>query len=380
MVEPVLPAVTEEILGTIGREIPDYSRPLEGAFGRGVHRGVTEALGQFTKLIRAPDSDRKSSREVYIALGRGEFENGRALDALQTAYRIGARIAWKRIAAASLEASLDGKTLSLLAESIFVYINELAAASTEGYADAQSEKQGERVRREGELVVAMLREPPVTESDLSSLAAASGWRVPKSIAALICHERDLAEITRVLPIDVISAPVGAYGCVAIPDANGPGRLKQLRNAVGDRPAALGSEVGPTRLGQSSALATTAFMAIEAGAVAGPGLVRAEEHLVDLALFNSRDLLAQLRARTVKPMAELTPKARSRMSETALAYIEHRGNAAEMARRLDIHPQTARYRIGKLREIFGDRLDQPAERLALELSLRGAAPGADLAQP
>ena len=47
----------------------------------------------------------------------------------------------------------------------------------------------------------------------------------------------------------------------------------------------------------------------------------------------------------------------------------------MARFLEIHPQTARYRIGKLREIFGDDLDQPASRLAIELSLRtgGARP-------
>ena len=139
MVEPVLPAVAEEIVETIGREIPEYARPLEGSFGRGVQRGVSEALGQFVGLIRDPDADRGPSREVYISLGRGEFTNGRALDALQTAYRIGARVAWRRIASASLDAGLDGTTLSLLAESIFVYINELSADSTEGYAEAQSE-------------------------------------------------------------------------------------------------------------------------------------------------------------------------------------------------------------------------------------------------
>jgi len=380
VVEPELPGVAEEILATIGREIPEYARPLEGAFGRGVHRGVREALAQFTELIRDPDSDRESSREVYIALGRGEFDNGRALDALQTAYRIGARIAWRRIASASLQASLDGKTLSLLAESIFVYINELSADSTEGYADAQSEQQGERLRRERQLVIAMLREPPIAEDDLRSLGATSGWRIPKYVAALICHERDLAEITRVLPIDVISAPVDGYGCIAVPDANGPGRLKQLRDAIGDRPAALGGDVPPQRLGESWSLAKIALRASESGTVPSPGLLLADEHLVDLALFNSRDLIARLRERTVKPLADLTPKARLRMSETALAYIEHRGNAAEMARFLEIHPQTARYRIGKLREIFGDQLDRPAERLALELSLRAGALGSGPAQP
>ena len=373
VIEPEWPAIAEEIVSTIGREIAEYARPLEGSFGRGVHRGVREALSQFTALIRDPGADRASSREVYIALGRGEFNNGRTLDALQAAYRTGARIAWRRIADASLKASLDGETLSLLAESIFVYIDELSADSTEGFADAQKERQGERLRRERQLVIAMLREPPITEGDLASLAAASRWRVPKSIATLICHERDLAEITRVLPIDVISAPVDGYGCVAVPDPNGPGRLRQLRHAIGDRPAAIGGEVPPVRLGESWSLARIALKALEAGAVPDRELLRAEEHLVDLALFNSRELIDRLRDRTTAPLGDLTPKSRRRMSETALAYIEHRGNAAEMARHLDIHPQTARYRIGKLREVFGERLDHPEERLALELSLRSRGP-------
>lgn len=372
VIEPAFPEIADEIVRTIGREIPEYARPLEGSFGRGVKRGVSEALGQFVALIRNPDVDRDPSRQVYLALGRGEFDNGRALDALQAAYRVGARVAWRRIASASLDAGLDGKTLSLLAESIFVYINELAADSTEGFADAQSERQGDRLRRERQLVITMLREPPVSENDLRSLGTASGWRIPKRISSLVCHERDLAEITRILPIDVISASVDGYGCIAVPDANGPGRQRQLADAVGGRPAAVGSDMPPVRLGESWKLARIALNAVEAGAIHSNGLLRADEHLVDLALFNSRELIGQLRERTTRPMTGLTPKARHRMSETALAYIEHRGNAAEMARFLKIHPQTARYRIGKLREIFGEDLDHPAGRLALELSLRRPA--------
>jgi hypothetical protein len=56
MIEPELTAVTEEILVTIGREVPEYARPLEGSFGRGIQTGVTEALRQFVALIRDPDA------------------------------------------------------------------------------------------------------------------------------------------------------------------------------------------------------------------------------------------------------------------------------------------------------------------------------------
>ena len=60
-----------------------------------------------------------------------------------------------------------------------------------------------------------------------------------------------------------------------------------------------------------------------------------------------------------------------MTETASAFLQHQGNAAEMARSLDIHPQTARYRLARLRELFGEELDDPDSRFEIELSLRAA---------
>ncbi|MEA2161155.1 MAG: hypothetical protein QOD66_3535, partial [Solirubrobacteraceae bacterium] len=35
----------------------------------------------------------------------------------------------------------------------------------------------------------------------------------------------------------------------------------------------------------------------------------------------------------------------------------------------VHPQTARYRVTRLRELFGAALDDPDERFWLELALR-----------
>lgn len=368
MIEPELSGIADEILASVSSEIPEYARPLEGSFGRAVYRGVGEALGQFIGLIRNPDADRRASRKVYSILGRGEFRNGRSLDSLQSAYRIGARIAWRRIAATSLEAGLDGKTLSLLAESIFVYIDELSADSTEGYAAAQFKQQGARLRRERQLVTLLLQSSPDL-AEIEGAARMAAWQIPRSLAAVACHERDLAEVTRILPIGVISATVDGFGCVVVPDPVGPGRHRQIANSLTGRSCAIGPSTGPTRMAESWQLARGAIEAAAAGALPGEGPIRAEDHLVDLALYRSRDLIARLREQTMAPIGDLTPKARSRMAETALAYVEHAGNAAEMARRLNIHPQTARYRIAQLRELFGDDLDSPDRRLALELSLR-----------
>jgi DNA-binding PucR family transcriptional regulator len=58
-----------------------------------------------------------------------------------------------------------------------------------------------------------------------------------------------------------------------------------------------------------------------------------------------------------------------MRETALAHVRHGGNSVAMARELHIHPQTARYRMARLRELLGDQLDDPDARFELEAALR-----------
>src|SRR5215218_1158508 len=162
-IEPELPEATEEILATIAREVPEYARPLEGAFGVAIRTGVSEALRQFVALIRDPGAGREPGRDVYVGLGRGELREGRTLDALQSAYRVGARVAWRRVSAAARRHGADPEQLELLAEAIFAYIDELSADSVEGYAQAQREQEGERQRRRRELLALLLGDPPAPD-------------------------------------------------------------------------------------------------------------------------------------------------------------------------------------------------------------------------
>ena len=392
VIEPELDAITEEIMATIAREVPAYARPFEGTFGRGVRTGVTEALRQFLALIRSPSGARGPGREVYVALGRGELRQGRTLDSLQSAYRVGARVAWRRVAEAARRAGLDPETISLLAESIFAYIEEISADSVEGYADARSRVEDERRRRGRELVTLLLREPPAEEADVRSAAARAGWRLPRAAAALAVAEEAVDRLVSRMPADTLGAGIEGVGCLVVPDPEGPGRAAEIERALqGGRPggnarvrsergargrprggsaAALGP-VGPLRgLPGSWSLARATLQAMEAGAIATDDRpVRADDSLGDLLIFENRTLVERIADHRLAPLRELTSKARARMEETALAYVQERGNAAAMARALDVHPQTARYRLAKLRELLGEELDDPDARFELELALR-----------
>ncbi len=355
--------MSDEILRAIGEEVPEYARPLEGAFGRAVRSGVTQALERFVALLRDPQADDVRLSRVYVALGREELRAGRTLDALQSAYRVGARVAWRRIAAATAAAGFEQEVISHLAEAIFAYIDELSAESVEGYSRARSELAGERERLRHELIRALLASAP--SGEVSALAEQLGWTPPRSAAALACPAERTAGLSGRLGPGSLGSVIDGRGCIVVPDAEGPGRAAMVGVAVGERYAALGPELALARLGESWRLARRTLELDGRGS----GLRRADEHLAELLLGEGATVVERIAHRRLTALEQLTPRARRRMAETALAYVQHRGNAAAMARDLGIHPQTVRYRIGGLRELLGEQLEDPGARFELEAALR-----------
>jgi DNA-binding PucR family transcriptional regulator len=62
---------------------------------------------------------------------------------------------------------------------------------------------------------------------------------------------------------------------------------------------------------------------------------------------------------------------SRLEETLHALLRSMNRSApEVAAALGIHPQTARYRLRQLEDLFGERLSDPDFRFAVEVALRG----------
>src|SRR5205807_2769190 len=109
---------------------------------------------------------------------------GRSLESLLGAYRVGARVAWRRLAAAGVEAGLEPDTLYLLAESIFAYIDMLSAESAEGHALAQSAAAGEAQLRRRRLVRMLVRDPPEDDAAVQAAASDAGWPLPRTVGLL----------------------------------------------------------------------------------------------------------------------------------------------------------------------------------------------------
>ncbi len=118
---------------------------MGGAFGRGVRDAIEETLRQFLAQLGHPAAGERPGRDVYVALGRGEFRAGRRLDALRrSAYRVRRALPGGGLSEARDRGGASKReTLALLAEAIFAYIDEISAESAGGLRERTG---GERRR------------------------------------------------------------------------------------------------------------------------------------------------------------------------------------------------------------------------------------------
>jgi PucR C-terminal helix-turn-helix domain len=357
------------VIEAIRERVPAYRRPLRGRFGAGIRIGVEEALGQFADLIADSALDRSGAERVYRGLGRGEYRERRSLDALLAAYRLGARVSWRRVSEIAIDAGVDRRTLALLAEAVFAYIDELSALSAEGYAEEQSVAAGETQRRRRQLAELLL-EPDPDEEAIREAAAEAGWRPPAEIAAVVWAEGGRRLRPRLPDAALVIEDEAASGGTAlVGDPEAPGLRARLERAASATVAALGPTVPLLAAGASARRAEGLLALVADGAVAGAGLVACDEHLASLATHGDPDVLRDLAEARLAPLDGETPASRARLTTTLRSWLDHQGEVSRVAAELHVHPQTVRYRLARLRELFGEALDRPAGRFELALALR-----------
>jgi hypothetical protein len=362
---PALDPLVDDVIAVVEATVPAYRGMLE----RNVRPGVRQALLGFLELVVAGDEAQVPERDVYVAFGRGEYRAGRTLDALLSAYRAGAQVAWRGLAAAGDRAGLEPRSLYKLAEAIFAYIDEISAASAEGFALEQSRAAGEEGERRRRLVELLLREPQAPPSAIEAAAGDAGWRLPAELAALAFEGEKPGQSSARLPADVLTARVDGIEWAIVPDPDGPGRRGQLERAVDGERAVLGPTVASAQAPRS---ARRARIGMRIPGLGGDGLVIADEHLLELMLEADEELAADLARHRLAPLDALPANARGRLIETLRAWLDAHGEARPAAERLHVHVQTVRYRLGQLRELYGDELDDPRARLELALALRVGA--------
>jgi hypothetical protein len=377
VLEPeVLAAMSEALHEVAGHtieavvaEVPGYRGTLDAGARATLAGAVELALGGFLALAaeqQQPSAPLTPALEGAYALGRGEARAGRSMDALLAAYRVGARVSWRGLAGAAAGAGLSAEALVGFAELVFAYIDRLSAASVAGHADELAVEDRMRQRH-----LERLGHGLVTGSSEELLVAAAqraGWAPPESLVAVVLPDDRVDDVLaridpRTLqPVEDVPGLEPGEAVLLVPTP-GPRFEAGLRRGLAGAPAT----IGPTRPWLSAQASYD--RAIRAWrSLPRAGITRSEDLLPELVVSADPEALADLRARALAPLATLRPAAAARLQETLRAWLLHRGRRDEVAAALFVHPQTIRYRMGQVRELFGDRLDDPRGMLELTIAL------------
>ena len=371
----VVPRVAAEAVETIMREVPSYARPFSDAMGARIRTAVELALVNFLELARVgsgtdPAEPIAPSTAAAYELGRGEARSGRSMDALQAAYRVGARVCWRGLSREAVATGVPAATLGAFAELVFAYIDALSSASISGHADELATAGRARERYRDRLAALLVGGGE--EADLVAAARRADWHPPRSLTAVLLPEGQLRAVLGLLDARTLAMstePAGVddedAGVLLVPDATGRDRERLVRQLEG-RGAIIGPERPWLQVHRSfqRVLRAREFLPQPTAR----GTLDTDDLLAELLLSADPEALADLRARALAPLAAVRPTVRLRLEETLRSWLLHHGRRELIAAHLFVHPQTVRYRMAQLRELFGDRLDDPEEVLRLTMAL------------
>jgi hypothetical protein len=329
-------AVAGEITGSVYADVKDAKVTHD------VRRGVGAALERFADLVGTDEAALPAGvRETFVDLGAAEAREDRPPEMLLAALRTSARVMLRETSEALAQARpLTTEDLIDLSDAVTAYVDELVAATTDGFTLQVREQAGERDRRRRLLAEVLVR-GSAPERAVVTAAEGVGWlRIDDIVPVLLPAEQTRQAQFRYRDDAVV--------------------LERERDSVllmrHRRPA--------TRELLERSL--TAQLAPAVDSTGDP--LFAEDHLATLALRGEQAAFALLTERRLAPFAALREATRERHLETLHSWLRHWGSRSAVADELRVHPQTVSYRIRQLRELLGDDLDDADARFELTLVL------------
>ncbi len=292
-------------------------------------------------------------------------------------------MSWRELSRTAVAAGLPADTLAKFAELVFAYIDELSAASVSGHTDELATTGRVRERYLQDLSRGLLQGESAEQ--LTARAERADWEPPRTLTAVVLSSAHVRGILGALdprtlrPEADLPQPGGPesdnedaseVAALLVPDADGSARTALLRNLRGYQ-----AWIGPTK--PWAAVRTSYLRALRArqlGLTAEPQApVDTERHLTTFVVTSDAAALDDLRRQVLAPFDALRPGTAERLTETLREWLLHLGRRDEVAAALHVHPQTVRYRMGQIRDLYGHRLDDPQTVLALTIALATTHP-------
>jgi PucR C-terminal helix-turn-helix domain/GGDEF-like domain len=259
-----------------------------------------------------------------------------------------------------------------LLEAVLRYSREIAFGAAEVYAGAAEARGAWDARLESLVVDAVLRGE--ADDSMQSRASALGWESVNHVAVIagLTPEGRAADVVDALRQVASRLKVQSLGAVqgrrlvailgGLDDP--PLTVRALAGCFGDGPIVIGPTVPHLFAAGRSARAALSGLAAARAWPDAPRPVLADELLSERVLAGDVPARRALIDRVYRPLSS----AGGALFDTASAYLDSGGGLEATARVLFVHPNTVRYRLGRITTVTGYDLSQPREAQTVRLAL------------
>lgn len=378
----VLLQMAEPIVDEVRAEIPAYSGPKGGRRHKLMMMAANAAVHGYLDTRHRASAQRKVD-ELFHRMGWGEAADAATTDNLEAALSVASRAAWRHLSDYAVARGYSAKALRDVIDELVVYADHLRGELLAGHAlraGRPPQAQGQRARQD--LLQLFLtsnagRVSPVAPLGIDhlrlvDLAGRAGWPVPEQVVALaISFHGESPELPQ--EPDVLWIREGNRIQLLCPAPMADELAARIERSGSDRRVVVSWPVSPVEAGTALLWTLRAMDLVHAGVISPTTMVRCEEHVTQLWLHSEPSMRRRLCQDLLQPLLAEAPNSREILSETLLVWLETRDSAPAIAARLDIHPQTVRYRWRRINELFGEALHDPEFVIQMTLVLKASVP-------
>jgi hypothetical protein len=336
----------------------DWYRDLSAEDRSWVGLVAQAGIAAFIAWYRDPSDTPKVSVDVF---GTAPRELTRSISLVQTLDLVRSVVDVVEDDVAQLAAPGDEQDLR---EAVLRYSREVAFAAAEVYAGAAEARGAWDARLESLVVDAVLRGE--ADDSMQSRASALGWGSVShvSVIAGISPSGNAAEVVDLLrrgatrlKVESLAAVQGQRLVVILGGLEDPSpTVRALAQYFGDGPIVIGPTVPHLFAAGRSARAALSGLGAARAWPDAPRPVLADELLVERVLAGDATARRVMIDRIYRPLSA----AGKSLYETATTYLDGGGGLESTARVLFVHPNTVRYRLGRISVVTGYDLSQPRE--------------------
>lgn len=369
LLRPALTDLTAAVTSEVRRGVPAFTAERHAAT---VSDAAERAIRHFVDRTEDPRTDTEAFTKYFHELGVRDLRTERPIiEPLKAAYRLGARAAWRSAARLAHDSGVTSSALCQLGEAVFAYMDELSALSFAGHTQSHARHANSVERHRKELLNTLVNaEHPIPATTILRLAQAGRWQVPRRVVAVAVEPRP----------DAATPPTHAFDNRVLADFDTASPfllvgeddlvvLNELTAAVPGSRAAVGPPAALSEARESLRWARHTLRLVQCGILPNVEVTWFDQQLSTLWMLDDPMVVAELTGRVLAPFDAISPRQRTKLSDTLLLALETRRDVPRMAEVLGIHPQTVRYRLRQLDGLFGQQLAERETRFAIELALR-----------